>query len=110
MKAADVVHQLASGADAPGAAARPRDGPLQECEPVELDEGTEVMLVPSGHGVPLRFGGEMPAEMCPWLYSHAEGDGRVHVMSEPFATGKESFPLFYFAGSVPKEAVKRRKA
>ena len=76
MKAGDIVQQLAgSGADGPAAKRRRPDGALGECDPVKLKPGTEVQLEPSGHGVPARFGGELPAELAervPWLLSHKE--------------------------------------
>ena len=74
---------------------------------LEEDNVGAVLLEPSGHGVPPRYNGEMPAELCKWLYSHTEPDGRVHVMSQPAAIGNERFPLFYFVGTVPAPAVKR---
>ena len=114
MKAADALHHLTSGQGGTDGAAsslrrRPRTGPLQECEEVELADGTEVVLEPSGHGVPARFNGEMPATLCQWLYSHTEPDGRVCVMSEAASIGNERFPLFYFMGKVPASAVSRRR-
>ena len=114
MKAADVLHHLASGGAAGSAAAtnrpvRSADGPLRECDELELADGAEVALEPSGHGVALRFSGEMPAQLCKWLYSHTEADGRIHVMSEVANIGNDHFPLFYFSGTVPKSAVVRRK-
>ena len=73
--------------------------------------GTEVALEPSGHAVPVRFNGEMPAELVPrWLFSHLEADGRAHIMSEPARIGDEHFPLFYFCGTVPAAALKPRNA
>lgn len=93
MKAADVLrHLTAGGAHDDGGgrgAAKPRTGPLQSCEQVALADGTEVLLEPSGHGVPVRFNGEMPSGLCSWLFSHAEPGGRVCVMSEPATIGSE---------------------
>ena len=74
-----------------------------------MADGTEVLLEPSGHGLPPRFSGEMPAALCKWLYSHAEPkEGRVVVMSEPASIGQERYPLFYFVGSVPASSVRLR--
>jgi hypothetical protein len=96
MKAAGVLHQLAAGGSTNGASRRPRapGGALQECDEVELADGTEVLLEPPGQGAAPRFNGEMPAQLCAWLYSHAEPDGRVCLMSEPATIGQDSFPLF----------------
>jgi len=114
MKAADVLAKLVSGGDggkAGKALGRRRDpsAPLGECDEVDVAEGTEVVLEPSGHAMAPRFNGEMPAQLCQWLYSHAEPDGRVVVMSEPAAIGNDRFPLFYFVGSVPAKAVSHRR-
>ena len=114
MKAADALHHLVEGgASNSGPGKRKRsthgNGPLQECDEVALADGTEVLLEPSGHGLPPRFSGEMPAALCKWLYSHAEPkEGRVVVMSEPASIGQERYPLFYFVGSVPASSVRLR--
>lgn len=114
MKAADVLQHLASGQDPSGAAggarrARAANGPLQECDELDLVDGTEVLIEPSGHSVPVRFNGEMPGALCGWLYSHAEPDGRVCVMSEAATIHGMSYPLFYFVGTVPKGSVSHRR-
>lgn len=112
MKVADLLQQLthAPRAGQPDAKRqRSANGPLQEGDEVAVAAGTEVQLEPSGHAVPLRFNGEMPAELVPrWLFSHLEADGRAHIMSEPARIGDEHFPLFYFCGSVPAAALKPR--
>ena len=114
MKAADALHHLVEGGSSnsgPGKRKRSThgNGPLQECDEVALADGTEVLLEPSGHGLPPRFSGEMPAALCKWLYSHAEPkEGRVVVMSEPASIGQERYPLFYFVGSVPASSVRLR--
>lgn len=111
MKVADLLHQLTdSTRGASTKRKRPADGALQECDEVDVAPGTEVILEPSGHGAPLRYNGEMPAELARWLYSHAEADGRVCVMSEPAQIGRDHFPLFYFCGHVDKAAVTPRRA
>ena len=79
---------------------------LRYCEErgkeVSVAKGTEIVLEPSGHGVPPRYGGEMPSELLQrWLFSHLEPDGRAYIMSEPALIGDEHFPLFYFCGTVP---------
>ena len=60
-----------------------------------------------------RYDGEMPAELAQrvdWLYSHKEPDGRAYIMSKPTkGLGElEHFPLFYFCGTVPHDAVRKR--
>ena len=116
MKVADLLQQL-SRADQSGGAGLKRqrtgassDGPLAEGDEVELAEGTEVLLEPSGHGAPLRYAGEMPSELVPrWVFSHKEEDGRVHVMSEACRIGEEHFPILYFVGTVPAASCSRRQ-
>ena len=98
MKMADLLHQLTTapkGGLKRQRSGAPNDGQLHEGDEVELAAGTEVLLEPSGHGVPLRYSGEMPSELVPrWLFSHKEADGaRVHVMSEATRIGQEHFPL-----------------
>ena len=115
MKAADLLHQLAGASRSdPAPNKRQRaaaDGTPQECDEVTLQEGTEVKLGPSSHGAKPHYGGEMPAElaqMVPWLFSHFEKDGSALIMSEPANVGHHSYPLFYFCGTVPASAIRRR--
>ena len=121
MKAADLVHQLvkvrggegAAGA-LPGASNRSStaDGPVQEGDEVVLAPGTEVALAESGHGAGARFDGEMPAELAAstgWIFSHRVPEsGLAFVMSEPTQLVGQAYPLYYFCGTVPYAAVRRR--
>ena len=116
MKVSDLLVQLTRGASTGGAGLKRQrsgagqTGELLEGDEVELIEGTEVLLEPSGQGIEPRYNGEMPAELVPrWLFSHKEADGRVHVMSEPARIGSEHFPLFYFCGTVPANAARPRR-
>jgi len=106
MKAADLLQRLSH-------AGRSADGSLTEGDEVVLAPSTPVELGPSGHGTEPRYGGEMPAELAErmgWLYSHKEADGRAYIMSQPTkgVGDREHFPLFYFCGTVPFAAVRRR--
>jgi len=116
MKAADLVQQLLNHQSGGGGGARKAgsstEGPPQESDACMLVPGTEVALESAGQGAPPRFGGDMPAELAertPWIFSHREKDtGRAYVMSEPTVVLNEHYPLFYFCGTVPYEAVRRR--
>ena len=117
MKAADLVHQLVKvrgGEGAAGAPNRPStaDGPVQEGDEVVLAPGTEVALAESGHGAGARFDGEMPAELAAstgWIFSHRVPEsGLAFVMSEPTQLVGQAYPLYYFCGTVPYAAVRRK--
>ena len=113
MKVADLLQQLSHAprsTDVSLTHKRQRtDGTLQEGAEIAIAEGTEIALEPSGHGVPPRYSGEMPAELVPrWLFSHFEAGGRAYIMSEPARIGEEHFPLFYFCGTVPAASVSPR--
>ena len=106
MKAADLVERLSHAGSSAG-------GPLGEGDDIVLKPDTAVVLGPSGHGTKPRYEGEMPAELAQrveWLYSHKEPDGSAYIMSKPTkGLGElEHFPLFYFCGTVPHDAVRKR--
>jgi hypothetical protein len=88
------------------------DGPVQEGDEVVLAPGTEVALAESGHGAGARFDGEMPAELAAstgWIFSHRVPEsGLAFVMSEPTQLVGQAYPLYYFCGTVPYAAVRRR--
>jgi hypothetical protein len=111
MKAADMVQQLsyATSGGGPLASQQRRAGTApQECDEVVIAAGVEVLLDPPGHGAPPSFGGEMPAELVErvrWLYSHRQPDGRAYVMSEPSHLLNQSYPLYFFCGTVPYESI-----